>query len=154
MNKHEEIFWNVAKEMSKLSDYKGPHIGCVCVYHKHIITSGYNQNKTNPIQQRYNKVRGFDAYRYPSKVHAEVNALNSLIGKKDIKFGDIEVFIYREDNSGKLLNCRPCTSCMALIRALGIKHIHYTSNGCYCCEKVDNSDYNETEDFENIYRGV
>ena len=49
--------FNLAKEISELSNFKRQHIGCVIVYKSHILSIGYNSNKTHPIQQIYNKYR-------------------------------------------------------------------------------------------------
>ena len=32
--------------------------------------------------------------------------------------------------------CRPCSSCMAAIKDLGIKHIYYTTDYGFCYEKI------------------
>lgn len=96
MTKSDKNF-EVARGVSQLSDFSRTKIGCIVVDGKRILSSGYNSNKTNPTQQRYNHYRNIDV-RFPAKVHAEVSALNSLIGKKksillDLKFSFIESFV-------------------------------------------------------------
>lgn len=119
-------FFNVAREISFLSDYKKAKLGAVVVEGKHIVSTGYNSNKTNPTQARYNSYRKINPL-YPARVHAEVSALNSLIGKKEVDFSRLKVFVYRELKDGTRAMARPCPSCMALMRDLGIKKIFYST---------------------------
>lgn len=81
MIRSNRIFFEIAKNVSKLSDYKKTRLGAVVVDGKRILSTGYNSNKTNPTQARYNQYREIDV-TFPAKVHAEVSALNSLIGKR------------------------------------------------------------------------
>ena len=121
-------YFNKARDASKLSDYgKNQHIGCVVVYKRHIISVGFNSNKTHPIQKIYNRER-FAEDCTPHSLHAEITALVFLKDRKDIKWSDVDLYIYRENRNGELRMSKPCKSCMALIKELGIKRIHYTTN--------------------------
>ena len=126
MTKFDKKFFEVARCVSQLSDFSRTKVGCIVVDGKRILSSGYNSNKTNPTQQRYNYYRNIDV-RFPAKVHAEVSALNSLIGKKEIDFSRLKVFVYRELKDGTPACARPCASCIRLIRDLGISKIFYTT---------------------------
>lgn len=126
MTKFDKKFFEVARGVSQLSDFSRTKVGCIVVDGKRILSSGYNSNKTNPTQQRYNHYRNIDV-RFPAKVHAEVSALNSLIGKKEIDFSRLKVFVYRELKDGTPACARPCVSCIRLIRDLGISKIFYTT---------------------------
>lgn len=126
-------FFIKAKHASEFSDFYKQHIGCVVVYKKHIISVGFNSNKTHPIQKLYNKER-FLEDTTPHSLHAEITALLFLKDNKDIKWSDVEIYTYRENKHGELRLSRPCKSCMALIRELGIKKIHYTTNDGYTTE--------------------
>lgn len=119
MTKFDKKFFEVARGVSQFSDFSRTKVGCIVVDGKRILSSGYNSNKTNPTQQRYNYYRNIDV-RFPAKVHAEVSALNSLIGKKEIDFSRLKVFVYRELKDGTPACARPCPSCLQLIRDLGI----------------------------------
>ena len=44
---------------------------------------------------------------------------------KDIDFHNLKLFVYRELKDGSIAMARPCPSCMALIKDLGIKKIYY-----------------------------
>lgn len=137
MTNREKRMFRIAKEISKLSDFHGPHLGAVVVEGKTIISTGYNSIKTRPLQHRYNAYRNFDDYENsnPSQ-HAEVAALSHLIGK-EIDWKNVSIFIYRELKNGKRACSRPCAACSKLIKDLGIKNIYFIDeNGFYCKEKI------------------
>lgn len=137
MTKREESLFNIAKEVSTFSDFVGPHIGAVVVCGKTILSTGYNSNKTRPLQHRYNIYRHFNDYQSSIALgHAEINALSRLIGK-EIEWERVSIFVYRELKNGEKACSRPCSACMNLIKDLGIKNIYYTDeHGNYCKEKV------------------
>lgn len=137
MTKREESLFNIAKEVSTFSDFAGPHIGAVVVCGKTILSTGYNSNKTRPLQHRYNIYRHFNDYQSSIALgHAEINALSRLIGK-EIEWERVSIFVYRELKNGEKACSRPCSACMNLIKDLGIKNIYYTDeHGNYCKEKV------------------
>ena len=133
MTKRDMVFMNIAKSMSKLSDSKRQHIGCVAVDGKRILSSACNSEKTHPLQQKYNYFRG--VYNYPHRVHAEVKCLSVLIGRKDIDFSRISLYIYREHKNGDLALSKPCLACARLIKDLGIRNVHYTGDNSYIHER-------------------
>lgn len=137
MTKREESLFNIAKEVSTFSDFAGPHIGAVVVCGKTILSTGYNSNKTRPLQHKYNIYRHFQDYQTSIALgHAEINALSRLIGK-EIDWERVSIFVYRELKSGEKACSRPCRACLKLIKDLGIKNIYYTDEyGNYCKEKV------------------
>lgn len=121
MNK---AFFNHARNLATMSDFKKFKIGCVVVYKKAIIGMGFNCNKTHPLQKEYNKLR-FDCDATPQKLHAEMHALASL-KYMDIDWKKVQVYIYRLKQTGMGM-ARPCVSCMSYIKRLGIKHIYYST---------------------------
>ena len=128
-------YFNKAYQIAKISDFYKTHIGCVAVYQGQIIGLGCNCNKTHPIQKYYNR------YRKPSdsmlpKLHAEINCLNQ-IKHLDINFSKVKLYIYRIRKDQPFGMARPCPSCMAAIKDLGIKNIYYTSNEGYVYEKIE-----------------
>lgn len=131
-----KAFFNVAKQISKLSDYSRnkTKIGCVVVYKHRIISTGCNSDKAHPLQAKYN------AYRFsePSihKLHAETSSLVPIINDKTIEWGKVKIFTYRELADGSLGLSRPCKSCMAMIRDLGIKDVYYTTYDGYAHESL------------------
>ena len=134
LTKKHRTYFKVAKEMSCLSDFPRVKIGCCAVYKHKIISSGYNSLKTNPVQKRFNSYR-FSADT-PATMHAELACLLPLINRSDIDFKDVSLYIYREHKSKELALARPCASCEALIKSLGIRHIYYTGNQSYINEEI------------------
>lgn len=134
LTKSHKAYFKAAKSMSELSDFKQYHIGAVAVYGHKIISSGYNSCKTNPVQKKLN-IHRFDADT-PATLHAELSCLLPLINRKDIDFSNMSLYIYREHKNGNLALSRPCASCMALLRSLGIRHIYYTGDGSYINEEI------------------
>lgn len=129
-------FFRKARDVANISDYKNPHIGCVAVYQGQIIGLGCNSNKTHPTQQFYNKYRTHSDSMLP-KLHAEINCLNQ-IKNLEINFSKVKLYIYRMRNDQPFGIGRPCPSCMAAIKDLGIKDIYYTTNDGFVYECVAN----------------
>lgn len=134
ITKSHRAYFKAAKSMSELSNFKQHHIGAVAVYGHKIISSGCNSYKTNPMQKRLN-IHRFDADT-PATLHAELSCLLPLISRKDIDFSNVSLYIYREYKNGELALARPCASCEALIRSLGIRNIYYTGNRSYISEEI------------------
>ena len=133
-----EPFLRKAKVMAEISDFHNQHVGCVVVYKNKIISAGCNSNKTHPIQRKYNRVR-FDVdatEKYsPDSLHAEIHALIP-VANMNIDWSKVWVFTYRKLKSKKGGLARPCDSCMAFIKRLGIRHIVYSTNDGYAVEKL------------------
>lgn len=129
--------FKIAKEMSEFSTYSKQKVGAVVCEGRRIISTGFNSNKTNPLQHRYNIHRNFEDYKSSSaKCHAEVSALAHLVGK-EIDWENTSIFIYREHRNGEKACCRPCAACRALIHDLGIKEIYFIDEeNNYIKEKV------------------
>ena len=127
-------YFNKAKQITAISDYRRVHVGCVAVYQGQIIGIGCNCNKTHPAQKFYNQYR-IDSDALLPKLHAEINCLNQ-IRRLDIDFSKVKLYIYRIRNDQPQGLARPCPSCMAAIQDLGIRDIYYTSNDGYSYERV------------------
>lgn len=137
-------YFKKAKEISKNSDFNKIHIGCIAVYQGNIIGVGYNSNKTHPVQKYYSKYRNnriYCGYLAP-KLHAEISCLNT-IRFMDINFSKVKLYIYRSRKDQEYGLSRPCPSCMAAIKDLGIKHIYYTTNDGFAYEEMENITYEE-----------
>ena len=130
----DEQFFFFLKNISKLSDFKRVHIGCIVVEKHRIISSGYNSNKTCPLQKRYNIERF--SVDTPHCLHAEIKALKPLLNNSEIDFSKVTLYTYRERANGKIGLSRSCPSCMKLIKDLGIKTIYYTTDDGYAEEKI------------------
>ena len=125
-------YFEKAKNVSFLSDFKQVHIGCVAVYKKQFIGVGHSTNKTHPIQMKYNKYRNLycNGMQPQAKLHAEIMCLLN-IKDLDIDFSKVKLYIYREDKNGHLALSKPCDACMRAIKDLGIKEISYTDYNGY-----------------------
>lgn len=128
-------FLDKARQIANISDYNRIHVGCVAVYHGQIIGLGFNTNKTHPTQKFYNKYRVQSDSMLP-KLHAEINCINQ-IKHLDINFSKVKLYIYRIRKDQPFGLSRPCPSCIAAIRDLGIRDIYYTTNDGFSYERLD-----------------
>ena len=135
MNRHDMKYFEKARQTAMVSDFHKIHIGCVAVYQGGIIGIGCNCNKTHPTQNFYNRYRKQNEKMLP-KLHAEINCLNS-IRHLDINFSKVKLYIYRIRKDQPFGLSRPCPSCMAAIKDLGIRDIYYTSNDGYVQERIE-----------------
>ena len=128
-------YFDKARQIADISDYSRIHIGCIAVYQGQVIGLGFNTNKTHPVQKFYNR------YREPSdtmlpKLHAEISCINQ-IKHLNINFSKVKLYIYRIRKDQPFGMARPCPSCMAAIRDLGIRDIYYTTNDGYVFERLE-----------------
>ena len=128
-------YFDKARQVATISDYHKVHIGCVAVYQGQIIGLGCNCNKTHPTQKFYNRYREQSDSMLP-KLHAEISCLNQ-IRNLDINFSKVKLYIYRIRKDQPYGLARPCLSCMAAIKDLGIKEIYYTTNDGYSYERLE-----------------
>lgn len=138
MSRANQKFFNKAKQAALVSDYPRIHVGCIAVYQGNIIGIGCNTNKTHPSQQYYNRFRNngcIPNYNFQPKMHAEINCING-IRHMDINFTKTKLYVYRIRIDREYGMSRPCPSCMAAIRDLGIRDIYYTTNDGFACERL------------------
>lgn len=140
--KSDSHLFRLARECSFKSDYSGcgrARIGAVISYKGTVLAKGFNTDRTHTDQAKYNKWRyKDDTSKYlPEKLHAELSAL-CKIKYLDIDFSKVHIYVYRELRNGKLGMARPCKACMAAIKKMGIKHIHYTTDSGYAAERIEN----------------
>ena len=133
-------YFQLAKNACQYSDNKRARLGSVIVYKNKILSIGWNvENKTNPLQQEYNKLRdygGVDVRLTKSSLHAEFSAMLK-IKNMDIDFGRVHMFVYRERKDGSIGYARPCEACMGFAKTLGIKNIYYTTDDGFCYERIN-----------------
>ncbi len=131
-------YFHKARKAACISDYHKTHIGCIAVYQGQIIGTGCNCNKTHPTQKQYDKYRNIHTIGETEalpKLHAEINCINSL-KHLDINFSKVKLYIYRIRKDQPFGLSRPCPSCMAAIKDLGIRDIYYTTNNGYSYERI------------------
>lgn len=124
-----------AKSVALMSDLR-TKVGCVAVYKKNVIATGFNCNKTHPVQKEYNKYRHFaDTPRTLHTLHAEIHCLIP-ISSFDIDWSNVTLYIVRVLKDNTLAMARPCPACMHYIKDLGIKNIYYTTNDGFAYENL------------------
>lgn len=128
-------YFNKAFQIASISDYKKIHIGCIAIYQRQVIGLGCNCNKTHPAQKKYNRYRKSSDFMLP-KLHAEISCLNQ-IKHMNINFSKVKLYIYRIRKDQPYGMARPCPSCMAAIKDLGIRDIYYTTNDGFSFERLD-----------------
>lgn len=133
ISKADRRYFIKAHHIAELSDFHKTHIGCVAVYQGRIIGVGFNMNKTHPLQKYYNIYR--DKHIDMPKLHAEISCI-SFIRHLDINFSKVKLYIYRTRCDQEYGMSRPCPSCMAVIKDLGIRHVYYTTNDGFAYEYI------------------
>ena len=119
--------------MSKLADYPRVQIGCIAVLGHRIVSSGFNTCKSSPLQKTLNRERFFEDSIHST--HAEVMCLKPLMGRKDISFKDITLYVFRGNKDNVPMLARPCRSCEKLIRDLKIKKVFFSTYDGYASEE-------------------
>ena len=137
INKNDYRYFAKAKQVAKISDFPKVHIGCIAVYQGSVIGIGCNTNKTHPTQKYYNRYRDTSVELLP-KLHAEIHCINSIKNMK-INFSKVKLYVYRIRKDQPFGLARPCLSCMAAIKYLGIKDIYYTTNDGYAYEHLQDN---------------
>lgn len=138
-NSRIQHYLKLAKSACYYSDNKRTRVGCVLIYKGKIISVGYNlQDKTNPLQKRFNQYREFDpnASGCKNSIHAECHAI--LKAKDlDIDWRKVDVFVYRIKKDGSKGMSRPCPACEALLKQQGVKKIYYSTDNGWGYEEYD-----------------
>lgn len=137
VTKNDYKYFDKARRAGSISDYQKTHIGCAAVYQGNIIAIGCNCNKTHPVQKFYNRYRKRSGDMLP-KLHAEMSCINS-IRNLGINFSRVKLYIYRIRKDRPAGLARPCPSCMAAVRDLGIRDIYYTTNDGYAYERLQDA---------------
>lgn len=131
-------YFELARNACYYSDCKRTRLGCIAIYKNKILSVGWNQEKTAPMQKELNKMRDFDpnASDVKNTLHAEVNCLMK-IKDMDVDWGKVNLFVYRIKKDDKSGMARPCNGCMSLIRSLGIRNIFYSTDNGWAYERID-----------------
>lgn len=124
-------FFEIAKNIARLSTFPKVKIGSVVVKDGNIISTGVNSTKTHPMQSFYNKFRGFES---KNRIHAEMSAIAKIKNKKEL----IGASIYVNRICGNRENglCKPCPACMKALMEHKIKSIFYTTDTGFAEEIV------------------
>ena len=129
-------YFNHARHIAEMSDFNRVHIGCVAVQGNRILSTGFNTNKSHPMQAHYNRFREFNGDSICNhSLHAEMACLVPLCGC-NIDFNKVDLYIYRIRKDIGKGYVRPCKACMQAIIELGIRNIYYTSNDGFVHESI------------------
>jgi deoxycytidylate deaminase len=115
-------FFELAKKLSKKSDYSQYHLGACVVKKNRVLGIGFNRNRTHP--------KANSLYHY---LHAEID---SLLGLNFTQLKNATMYIYRETKLGAPALAKPCPSCRIAIENSGIKRIIYTTHLGYTEEVI------------------
>lgn len=134
LTRRQRSFFESAKAASLLSDYPKFHLGCVVVKKSRIISSGHNSiTQYSSIQQKMDFKRFGGEHK--GVCHAETAALLPLIRQR-ADLSSCVVYLYREHSDGTPVVSRPCSGCMSLLRAVGIRRVFFTVDGGYAVEDI------------------
>lgn len=116
-------WYELAEEVSKKSEYPRIKIGAVIVKGNYLVATGYNQQKTHPLQAELN-ARHRDWESQNHYLHAEVHALIQS-GRTELDGADI--YVFRRDKKNDLAASRPCVVCYQALKAAGVARMYYTT---------------------------
>lgn len=135
ITRRDKRFFNTAAQLAEYSTYSKEKVGCVIVYHNKIISTGYNKDRTDPLQKKYNEERNVPDWTVHT-LHAEIDAIKHIMDLP-INWNNVSIYIYRKRKDQPFGLARPCKACMKLIKDIGIKHVYYTSNEGYVYEYIE-----------------
>lgn len=85
-------------------------------------------NKTNNILS-YSLNYYFKTETFPFSVHSEVNAINKLYRKKNVKANKISLYVMKITKGGNLSSSKPCTGCRNFLSNIcNLTKIYYSVN--------------------------
>lgn len=135
--------FELSKNASTFSDCN-IKVGSVIMYKNKVISVGYNINKSNPIQKRYNKYRTtkdreFDIEKHDNGLHSEHMALRNAVRLFNGDLSKCSIFVYSAKKNGSTRLSRPCKACYNLLKDYGIKNMYYTTENGYNYERIERS---------------
>lgn len=128
--KHSKLIES-AIDLSSQSNFPRAKIGAILVVGKTILSTGYNQRKTHPLQKERNVLR--DSTKRGECVHAEVSAISRF---RELPKNAV-LYIGRKKRDGTHGMARPCGGCMSVIKDKGIRTIVYTTGDGIAVEHID-----------------
>ena len=114
----------LASKLAKTSKFKY-RLGAVITKGGHVISTGINEIRY--VKENFSK-------KHQSSLHAEQAAIRPLLKKKNFrKLQGAIMFVSRIDRKGNSCMAKPCSNCMSLIKAVGIKRVIFTTEkGIQC----------------------
>ena len=134
LTRRQRSFFESAKAVSILSDHPNFHLGCVIVEGSRIISSGHNSvTRCSLILRSLVLIQIGGEHRWDCQ--AETAALLPLIRQR-ANLTSCAAYLYRSHKDGSLAISRPCSRCMSLMRAVGIRRVFFTVEGGYAVEDI------------------
>ena len=134
LTRRQRSFFESTKAVSILSDHPQFHLGCVIVEGSRIISSGCNSvTRCSLIQRKLDNNQFGGEHR--GACHAETAALLPLIRQR-ADLTSCAAYLYRSHKDGSIAMSRPCSRCMSLMRAVGIRRVFFTVEDGYAVEDI------------------
>lgn len=106
----------MAAKQALKSEFAQHRLGAVIVKGGRILATGFNSRRPSALLKT-------------ETLHAEAAAILKLLKEKRLEdLAGSEIYVTRYTKGGMVGMAHPCSECMALIRSVGIKRIHYTTN--------------------------
>jgi deoxycytidylate deaminase len=128
MVKHEKHINNLFILAQTVEPVAGARMSAAVVHKKRIVGYGFNQNKTHPIQNKFNK------HEEANFLHAEISAIiNALRNVPVDLLPKCTLYVARARRGCKKGPweyglAKPCKGCQKYIDSFGIKKVVYTNN--------------------------
>jgi deoxycytidylate deaminase len=122
ITKRERRYVLVALDESLRSKFGRIQIGAALVDGNYVVSRGFNQEVSHPLQRKYNDRSGRVAPDH--FLHAEIHA---LVRSKSYDLTGCEAYVARLDRRGRPAMCRPCPACLAALADAGLQTIIYTT---------------------------
>lgn len=127
--------FDLAHRAAEQSDFGPFKLGAVIAYKGQVISTGFNQRKSHPMQKKYNrKYRHFKKGKKgpTDSLHAEMDSILNIPRSVmyNIDITKCHIYIYRICK-GKPLGYGDafcCEACRHALMDLGIKHVYYTTD--------------------------
>lgn len=130
-NRDQRIFAVLIKQAIDVLPVKSSRITAAVVIKNQIISTGFNQKRTHPFQDRYKK------NEHAIWLHGEINAIrNALNFVHPDELQKATLYIQRmkrtDDNSEWIqAMAKPCSGCLKCIVAFGLKRVVYSLDEGY-----------------------
>lgn len=129
-------FFELATSLAKVSNHDQYYLGAAIVKNGSLLATGTNENKSHPLQMKYNVYRNLKGNHHSHHIHAEIASLIKVKNKNLLQNSSIYVSRIGRDKGIKM--SRPCKGCMRALKDHGIKDIFYTTeSGGYCFERLN-----------------
>lgn len=110
-------FFKVAEKMALHGEHHQHKVGAAVVRKNRVIGVGFNKVKTSPKSNHKFKM-----------IHAELAAVLNA-GAEELQGST--VYVFRKTRNNTLGLSKPCESCEALLKSVGVKKVCYSIDGGY-----------------------